>query len=475
MQEHFAQMSLDLRVAVRQELRALSGASLSSPAPATIGKSAHDDLMSLGRWAHVSGSSDAVLTPEECEEVKTAAFSNESELVRWFTPRLQSVVTQAADITGFPLVLVNTERHPWVVDPHHGAPSKPDLLVVHPALYTWNKTQADTEKYDGVDFLFGQLADWDLRDSLAAVIEWKVDPGANDFRGLGEVVEYARRLAHPPGADGVTPLDKEAIRWSRFMVADRKKFQLVTFRAGQADSCVYGEWGDSGSRDALVGFLGGPSAAERPWLAALEKLCCEFDVAPVASAESQPCFLGRGACGRVFRVCSRKNTAEVFALKLALGDSGCTSLSAEVAAAVAVNAVAAALPLAAVIRHHTDPDRRFAGLLVQPVGTALPRTKIATKSALLALRQLAQAGLRHGDARFPNAVWTGDAAVWIDLRTTQTGKGAVAFAADVTQFAASLGVQGPLPESAVAAAFASDNNFDALLELFGGVWRDGAH
>ena len=75
------------------------------------------------------------MTRSQFEAICSKSFATESDVVKEFTPFLQKIVKIASERSKLPLILVNTKRHAWVKDPHGGRPSKPDMLVTHPALY----------------------------------------------------------------------------------------------------------------------------------------------------------------------------------------------------------------------------------------------------------------------------------------------------------------------------------------------------
>ena len=402
---------------------------ISSPTVATLGRQAHNDLVRVGRWHLVEKSGEAVLDDSQCLELAALECTDESALIHWFTPHLQRVVARASDKTGKPLMLLNTERHPWVDDPHRGAKSKPDMLVAHPALCKLNKTDGDA-KYDGDGFWFGECAHFDLRDSVTAIMEWKVQMGSNEFKALGEGIEYARRLSHVNSQHSTISADDVSI--TRVVLADREGFQLLTCLSGHAESCVVGCWSDPGSMGALVSFL---TPEEPCWLEALHKICEQFQLQP-----KDCCFLGRGGTGRVFSVI--EEGGRKLAVKVALCDIGCTMLAAEKASLENPKLE----PLGFTVSSRgwfMDAQRRFAGLLLHPVGEKLPMTKQAISSAINALVELAHAGLCHGDARLPNVAWVdGESALWLDLRTlSETTNPGASCTQDIITFATSLGLE----------------------------------
>ena len=429
---------------------------LSSPTVATVGQQAHSDLERVGRWHRVIEEGPPVLDEAQCRELASLEISHESVLIQWFTPHLQRVVGEACKQAEMPLCLMNTERHPWVNDPHGGAKSKPDMLVAHPALCTQNKTEGDA-KYDGDGFLFGQCSHFDLRDCVTAIMEWKVQMSPGDFSGLGEGIEYARRLSHCDPCNPCVAADD--VSTTQVIVADRKGFQLLTCIRGHAESCIVGEWGESGSLRALVSFL---RPKPHAWLQGLESMCQKLNLSATDSS-----FLGRGSTGRVFM-------AGGHAIKVAINDGGCSMLALEHAAH---DMFQQQLGKMDVTVSCTDwvicPERQFAALAVQPVGSELPMTKVAIRSALEGLLVLANADLYHGDAREPNVVWVNGKACWLDLRTlNKSTDNNASSKRDIVTFATSFGLKDQIEQFMTLTPWVlCEVPSEELLSVFAPIWR----
>jgi hypothetical protein len=96
-------------------------------------------------------------------------LDSESLLVQHLTPYLRDAVSSHRGERD--LVLLNTERHLYlkstVVD---GNDTGPDMLVCHRAAVEEDKSDVD-KKYDSSDkdFLFGKLANWNLRDTVTCL------------------------------------------------------------------------------------------------------------------------------------------------------------------------------------------------------------------------------------------------------------------------------------------------------------------
>jgi len=410
-----------------------------SPTPPTLGKEQYLTLLAAGQWNVVQGDGNPVLSRQEAENVPVNC--SESELIQWFTPHLNQLVELASKQVGSPLVLVNSERHGWVEDPSPlGASSKPDMFVCHPAFWKSIKGPADKQDNSG-NFRFGVCAHWDLRDCVNVIVEWKLNIGLGDFSALGEGLEYARRIMHT-GNNTSVPLDDPMVRITRVILADREKFYLVLCQHGVASKCDWGMWSDPGSEDAIIKFIQN-GALHRRWVDAISSLCSEFKVTLVHDIDN-PCFLGRGASGRVFRVRTPDGGCEC-ALKVVLDNPCCSMIREESYNYESSKDQLAGLGCVVTISHmFTSPDRKFAGLLSSPVGVSFRRIKQHIVPAVMGLKSLALSGFRHGDARWPNVVIHKGKAVWLDLRTLDRVRGDdlctrdSAFFADLMTFVDSL-------------------------------------
>lgn len=400
---------------VRQQLEPKDSSNLTSY---TIGKEQYDLLQRTHHWNRVSVPGNPVISQDKMASLPDAQCT-ESELIQWLTPHIQNIVNLASTVIGSPLVLVNSERHNWVEDTSPvGALSRPDMFVCNPAFFASNQTEGD-KKYTKENFLFGAPAHWNLRDCLEVVIECKRNI-VGDFSALGQGVEYARRIMYA-GREVHVPLDRTMVCITRLILADRDSFYLVLCQRGEAVNCVWGNWTDPGGLEAMVDHLA-HRISERRWVSAISSLCKHFDVDPIVqSADNpsvkRPCFLGRGASGRVFGVVS-KSDQKVYGLKVALESISCDHLRQESLIYASEKKQLHALGyIVSLSELYLDPANQFAGLLVSPVGHAFQKTKKNIISAVLALRNIANSGCQHGDARFPNVVIHDGKAIWLDLKT----------------------------------------------------------
>jgi hypothetical protein len=372
----------------------------------------------------------------------------ERQIVQLLTPSLQDIVQEASVVVGYKLVLVNCEKHEWVVDTDkHASNTGPDLLVAPPAFFKWNESE-DDEKHGGDGFVFGEPSEWHLRDSLQGLVEIKKKI---EKATVGQIMCVADRCSRqsPSGAR----IDEKRIRVNFFLLGDTTEFYLMECLGKEAVHCTFGEWTDAGSREAVVNFL-----AQKPlhnsWLHAITELCDAFSVTIVEPTRQDRCFLGLGADGRAFQVQSVEG--ERYALKVTLGDSRCSNIFEEYQKYIIFKDILVKSgSFVSLVGHHVDDNRQFAGLMIKPVGEPLRTTKKHIMSALSSLKALTGAGLKHGDARVQNVVWVTSMgkAVWLDLRSASAYKTcdpAEVFAHDVASFVASL--QMTLEEERVEAA-----------------------
>uniref|UniRef100_A0A7S1H541 Uncharacterized protein n=1 Tax=Hemiselmis andersenii TaxID=464988 RepID=A0A7S1H541_HEMAN len=448
----------------------------SSPTPSTLGRTAVQVLEASQNWIRLQGTGDAVLQHQVAAGL--AAFRTERSLVQAFTPHLQRLVQRASDALGIPLVLVNTETHAYFKDPHGGAASAPDMLVTHPAFYRW-KCGNDDANFSGPGYLFGEGASWCLRDCWEVIIEWKTSMGSDHCGALGEAIEYARRKSYVFKNEENVAADVQGRQFTRLMLCDHKGFHLVLCHGGQAVRCVFGEWIDPGSVQALVDFFSRGFQTEslnRAWVDAIKLLCGQLNLVVIDPCQQEPsCFLGSGGCGRVFRVCEGFQGGEQCALKVGLGDVACSQIREEWSKYEEFSSDFgdAREAVISVSKHFEASDRTFAAILVKPVGQPLPATKKCISSALEGLMKLSRAGFGHGDARRDNVVWTRDECCkWLDLRTIYRAEDIEeSFVQDAATFLQSFDVNPPLEFDVTARSSFSGENLEDLLKMFSSIWK----
>jgi hypothetical protein len=444
-----------------------------SPSAATIGEKHFRALSAQKNWIKLQGHGPAVLLQHQQEEL--SGSHNESSVICYLTPHLQAMVKEAAVGLERPLRLVNSERHAWLQT--SGDSKAPDMFIAHPAVHELVKTEGDKD-YDGSNFLFGKPGGWDLRDIMEVpIIEAKRAIGPQDFEGLGEVINYVSCLCAFKGEDA--PVDKERILSTKCMLIASNGFWLIKFEASIPIHCLYGTWVDAGSRQAIVDFIQYMKPdIDRLWENAIDNLVDQFEVT-LAEPEYQKkpsCFLGRGADGRVFRVCD--SNGQEYAMKCVASKDRFSRVREEW---FAYDKVQKRLDLsnsaAKLCKSYFDEGNKFAGLLYQPVGEPLPKTKYAMKSAIEGLKLLCAAGVRHDDTRLPNVIWVEKKAFWIDFRsafpTDSKLQGQESFVQSVMVLAESchvgIDVAGPKFREA-ASTYYVNGDFNVISEYLKPYW-----
>jgi hypothetical protein len=378
----------------------------------TIGNRQQSVLSSRQTFITFSGTGRAVLEKESLRKFNQFKGHNknisESSLLQWFTPILQELVKEAALRVGHPLVLVNCERHLWVkgID-SHASDIGPDMLITHPAFFQWAESEADTD-FGGEGFQFGTPAHWYLRDSIQIYVEWKKK---KNYSALGQAMRITACVSR---VSGHAQVNAKRLKENFFLVGDAQGFYLVECLGAEATKCTEGEWDDPGSRETIIEFIS-RRMQRNPWVDAIQQLCTNFSVSIQLPSAKTVCFLGLGADGRVFQVCSA--TGDTYALKVALEDSGCSRIREEYENFVLLkDALAESKSSVGMAGYYAEPMRQFSGLLIEPVGKPLEKSQHQIMSALHSLKSLTLSGMKHGDARLPNVMWVSNKAVWLDFR-----------------------------------------------------------
>ena len=458
-----------------------------SPTPSTLGSQAVDALEQFNGFHVVSSDTfpgeptTPFLSNERMSELQTASFKNESELVQWFEPCFREIMAEASDEVGFKMILLNTERHPWVECPQGGASSKPDGVGLAVEFASFHITSGD-EAYQNVgDSNFGSLAAWVLRDSIEFVTKWKV--GSSFAQGLGEGIEYHRRIKSNYKKDRHV---QESKRTTDVLVANESGFNLVRCYDGEARSLYASTWNSPCSKVALFKFVVGslwPRPRKRIWKTAVDHLCQLLNVELVESVAGQNCFLGYGSSGRVFLV--RRQDADAdegfLVLKVAAAENLTEAKSEILTMKYYQDRLARAGVTSQLVSSAIRISEGYAGLLLTPFGRVLRPLKTDLSSGLTSLRALHLAGFAHRDSRRQNAIMTRDGQCkWIDLRTLDDleGEGDEAkndiFSRDVCTMVESFGVVTNfevLRPHAAAYLRGGEDHLHALLEEIAGIWR----
>ena len=439
--------SLSLQVDLLMSRGISGGASDPSPTPTTLGALARETISTFNGCSTVSKETfpDANVEPflntDEMTELRQTSFSNKSDLVKWFQPHFRRLMDTVSTDVGFKMILLNTERHPWVLCPHRGAPSKTDGVGIAAELASLRVARGDEPYQNRGDTNFGRLANWVLRDSIEFISKWKV--GENFNQGLGEGIEYHRRINSSFVSDRQL---QDSTKTTDIFVANEAGFHLVRCFNGDARFIYESGWDSPCSKHALHLFASGrlwQTPRKRIWKDAITKLCTKFEVELADPSERHDCFLGYGSSGRVFRVL---RDGDAMVLKVSIGDvNNANSEIAEMK--LHKERLRSANVTSCLVKSCIRFDEKYAGLLIAPIGRPLQRQKGHISAALCSLRKLHRAGFAHRDSRWPNAIMVGDDTCrWIDLRTLEDLKEESmdyredAFVADIATFVHSFGV-----------------------------------
>jgi hypothetical protein len=391
---------------------------MSSPTPTTLGKIEIQSTKEFNTFHEISSDTmgvdspeDAFLSQQEMERLQGANFENESHLVQFFEPFFRQLMKDATRDIGYPVVLLNSERHGWVQCPHGGEVSKPDGVALGPELAQFTISQVDKSYQNDGDTHFGRPASWVLRDSIEFVTEWKT--GSRFARGLGKAVEYHRRIMHSFRDDRQV---QESKRTTDVLVGNDAGFYLARCENGSARDIYMGKWDGPFTKVALQRFCNGKlwsRPRNRVWRDMLMAACLKFNVK--LCYDDGDCFLGYGSSGRVFRVVD--TSGRKMAIKIALDRS--EDLRSEISAVARFQTCLDIAKVTAEVVNSWDGYGDLgSAILYFPVGESLRNTKGDIVAALKALRRLhVGVGCAHGDCRRPNAIMVDKECLWIDLRT----------------------------------------------------------
>ena len=349
-------------------------------------------------------------------------LKDESLVVKHLTPFLLKAVL--ASRGNRDLVLLNTERHHYLKSAFvAGADKAPDMLVCHRAAAEENKSKAD-RKYDSDDndFLFGKLTNWNLRDMVSCVVEFKTTIGGK-ADPWGEMVHYASRWAsttRDSKADTAPKLD-----YMNWLLADAKCFyMMISNQRGNIVRALRCCWDDAGGSEMLGSFLCGGKLPNynyhvevSPWENALDWCLKELNLTLEWNLETGGMsYLGFGSVGRVFRVKTSENVSG--ALKITVGQKLVSSLLDEINR----YGVFQHKHLSKLNNYLLHPNGLYGGLVSVPVGSKPDFSKVKTLAAAKdTLVNLLSSNIVHGDARRPNLLYDKEEEnyFWVDLHTVR--------------------------------------------------------
>ena len=436
-----------------------------SPTYATVGDDALAALRVAGRISLApvppedasAAESAPVATPDDLGRL--LACASERDLVAAISPLLRAA--RGLDGAGVaadpcPLVLVNSERTPWL--DALPAPLPADQLKRPDLFSTWAPFWSGRQ--DPERGAVGRLAARALQldGCVHEFYEAKRGDGELTPADFGQLVDYHSRV-------------RGAVRGVLF---NARVFWLYESMRASPISLIKSEWGARGSRAALRAFF--DAASEPPLVPLLRSVCGTLGVVPrrITASGAEPAagdgaakssaFLGAGGSARVFCVArlAAGDAAELHALKVSTSNSR-ADLTYEFDTLVrAAERGAPVVPVVADSLAWFVDDvgvYRGGGFLLRDVCTrAVLDSPARCAAAFAALRALHAAGFVHGDARLPNLLLNrgrgADAdLVWIDLREATAGSLENAQREDGRTLAAS--VLGAAPGTALPALVAA--------------------
>jgi hypothetical protein len=377
-----------------------------SPSPSTTAALAASVLEVLGGpsprvtdLAPVAGGTCALTTDEVARLELVAAAQYEAGVVAAMTAHLRRLCLPSAATTSprdpFRLVLVNSERVPWLFQP--SSPARIDLRQKPDLFLSW----APFVEYRDGDETLGGLGGYRLQQLGCVAALFEAKRGGLTESHFGELCGYHACIPH--GA-------------CRGMLFGPAAFQLYMTVNAHPYSLIRGRWDTPGAEEAIRSFFAG--VQEPSLLLLLRALARLLRVQP-AHVDGR-CYLGSGAAGHVFTVGDPRRP---HALKVVP-----TSDPAAVATEFALLTEAAKRG-APVVRPapgslHTDVTAAEgvtgSGYLLESVGRPFAIDTLARcTSAFESLAACHRASVVHGDARLPNLLALGPAGApaWIDLRT----------------------------------------------------------
>ncbi|XXQ34211.1 Protein kinase domain-containing protein [Plasmodiophora brassicae] len=346
---------------------------------------------------------------------------------------LAATVIMDSVFAGSPLVFVNSEEIPWLPQ-ERGSESldlRPDGFATHVGMYRQYVPAGgksicnarESVRVNGVTLRFGRPSSPILHDCVALIAEGKRKIAAAD---VGKIVWYANCMP--------------AEATFRAILFDPNEFYLFTVRHREVLRIDHASWATLGCMDLLKDSLTLPQYVPT-WARLLDAAVRQlgYSVKPGA-------FLGAGATGRVFRV-ERPGNGSAVALKVvkkrdaAFLHHESVYLMAAAESPFVVKVVTEATPVRA-----EDGTVLGSAMAIEPVGQPVRSrlSDVVCERLWLALFDLHQRDICHGDPRIPNIVLKDNQYYWIDflgsLINDQSGPGSGKLADVITLSKSILGI-----------------------------------
>lgn len=329
-------------------------------------------------------------TVEQCP-----SHLQEASVTALLSPKIMEALREETELG---LILSNTESTRWLPANFEESAKnrrKPDLLTAHPLRIA---PSASREGSDMIKFrrdhniaglLFGGLdMKKDAEHYLSSLWEGKLKLG-NLHQALGEMVDYVKCWGVNKCRLSIILYDMDG-----FVVGEsidgviRTLYHLVP-------------WNAPGSKKILKNYMT-KHASQKVVRAQKAMADLQVRIADLTLTAGESAYLGSGSFGDVFRVQSSED--ELLALKIARSDDA--SFTKEY---YTLNR--AKLEGAPVVQVQSKAQWHICAYTMKPVGRRLDKTSESCRELFRALRALHNSGWCHGDARYPNAIKTGDGKV----------------------------------------------------------------
>jgi hypothetical protein len=211
---------------------------------------------------------------------------------------------------------------------------------------------------------------------------------------------------------------------TRGAAADKAGIRLVECLMRAPISVLYVKWSDKGGVEAFTDFFTSScKKLEETTGYILDEICKQLDVSIVESTV-EPCFLGAGAMGKVFKV--QDSSKNQYALKMVLGETDTVVLKREHMILKEICSVSGdEKPITVTSVKYCEVKVKEvvagAGFLMTPVGKPLSKKNPHHfKLGLNSLLNLHQISHYHGDARAANMILCEDQVRLCDLRDSRS-------------------------------------------------------
>ena len=400
--QNFTKLIIDQAASFESILRAQQERSLSSVSNSCVGGKIVKCIQKAQRWDHLSviSGKPSIMTEEDIGYM--SSLKNEAESNCFVQCKMSSILFELE------LRIVNSETLPWLSVGNEGSRKndlKPDFFVCNPCLYDAREGRDDLKKVQErslngeIRLLYGtKVGRPQLFLDDIVVVEGK--PGNLDHDAVGQVQTYAAYM------NDLYKRSTGLYLEGRLALFNRKKFILFTSSNGVLDSAKECEWTTPGSVQYMTEFFAHQSDLNK----ALKECCSKLEVSLCTPLPNEPCFLGAGGNGFVFRVKSSDNSVK--AMKLVLGKDKLTPLAKE------VNDVKEAkkrLPSHVITVGKAFIGEEFGAYLMEEVGEPLHHSKTDQINLFSSLYDLHINNIVHGDARMQNVIFVSDRIVWIDF------------------------------------------------------------